>query len=117
MLEVRADITRQVSDSEAHRTIKVWRALCKKMSAFGYCHLDRDPSFLFANSAPAPRQAVWHEGEVRLVKRAWREGYSGLAACLAVAWDSQLSPADAQTLRADQMRRDPIGFFVRRQPG
>jgi hypothetical protein len=112
MLEVRADIARQVSDSEAHRTIKVWRALWKKMSAFGYCHLDRDPPFLFANSAPAPRQAVWHEGEVvRLVKRAWREGYSGLAACLAVAWESQLSPVDARTLRADQMRRDPIGSW------
>jgi hypothetical protein len=82
------------------------------MAAFGYCHVDRDPSILFANTAPSPRQAVWHEGEVvRLIKRAWREGFSGLAACLAVAWDSQLSPVDARTLRADQLRRDPIGSW------
>jgi hypothetical protein len=112
MLQVRADITQAVSESEAHRTIKVWRALWKKMAAFGYCHVDRDPSFLFANNAPSRRQAVWHEGEIcRLVKRTWREGYKGLAACLAVAWDGQLSPVDARTLKADQLRRDPIGSW------
>jgi hypothetical protein len=112
MLQVRADIVQGVSESEAHRTIKVWRALWKKMAAIGYCHIDRDPSFLFANSAPPPRQAIWHEGEVvRLVKRAWREGYGGLAACLAVAWDSQLSPVDARSLKANQMRCDPIGVW------
>jgi hypothetical protein len=82
------------------------------MAAFGYCHIDRDPSFLFANTAPLPRQAVWNEGEVvRLVKRAWREGYCGLAACLSAAWDSQLSPVDARKLRADKLRRDPIGSW------
>jgi len=112
MRQVRADIAQRVSESEAHRTIKVWRALWKKMAAIGYCHIDRDPSFLFANSAPSPRQAVWHEGEVvRLVKRAWREGYSGLAACLSVAWDSQLSPVDARNLKASQLRRDPVGIW------
>ena len=80
MLQVRTDIVQAVSESEAHRTIKVWRALWKKMAAIGYCHIDRDPSFLFVNTAPSPRQEVWHEGEVvRLIKRAWREGYSGLA--------------------------------------
>jgi len=112
MLQVRADIAQKVSESEAHRTIKVWRALWKKMAAIGYCHIDRDPSFLFANTAPSPRQAVWLEGEVvLLIKQAWREGYRGLAACLAVAWDSQLSPVDARSLRADQLHRDPIGSW------
>jgi hypothetical protein len=107
MLNVRADIAQAVSESEAHRTIKVWRALRKKMAAFGYCRVDRDPSFLFANNAPSSRQAVWLEGEiVRLVK-----GYKGLAACLAVAWDSRLPPVDARTVKADQLRRDPIGSW------
>ena len=27
----------RVSESEAHRVIKVWRALWKKMTVFGYC--------------------------------------------------------------------------------
>jgi hypothetical protein len=72
----------------------------------GLCVSDRDPSKLFSNSAPAPRQAVWREGEaVRLVKAAWRSGYKGLAACMAVAWDSQLSPVDARTVKASELRR------------
>ena len=61
LLTLRSDISDSVSDSEGHRVIKVWRALWKKMATFGYCHKDRDPSLLFANSAPAPRQAVWRE--------------------------------------------------------
>jgi len=82
------------------------------MATFGYCVKDADPGKAFANSQPSPRQAVWHEGEVvRLIKRAWREGYSGLGACLAVAWDSQLSPVDARTLSADQLRRDVVGSW------
>ena len=88
------------------------RALWKKMATFGYCHRDRDPSLLFAYSAPAPRQAVWREGEVvRLIKHAWRQDYHGLAACIAVAWDSQLSPVDARKLTAAQLRQDPVGSW------
>ncbi len=112
VLGLRPLVAAKVSESEAHRVIKVWRALWKKMAVFGYCELDRDPSLLFANSAPQPRQAVWSEGEaVRLVKHAWRLGYSGLATCLAVAWDSQLSPIDARSIKANQMRRDPVGMW------
>jgi hypothetical protein len=111
---VTPELADTVSASEAHRLIKVWRALWKKMATFGFCELERDPSLLFANSAPAPRQAVWREGEiVRLVKVAWRQGYRGLAACMAVAWDSQLSPVDARTLKASQLQRDPIGWYFK----
>src|SRR5262249_5701919 len=100
------------SESEAHRVIKVWRALWKKMATLKFCDEKHDPSKLFENAAPEPRQAVWHEGEVvRLIKRAWREGYRGLAACLGVAWDSQLSPVDGRSLKAEQLRRDPIGSW------
>src|SRR5262249_34230260 len=112
LLTLRADIAEAVSESEAHRVIKVWRALWKKMATLKFCDEKHDPSKLFENAAPEPRQAVWHEGEVvRLIKRAWREGYRGLAACLGVAWDSQLSPVDARSLKAEQLRRDPIGSW------
>jgi hypothetical protein len=112
-------VAAKVSESEAHRVIKVWRALWARMAALRceatgrtYCEAGSDPSFQFANSAPAPRQAVWREGEaVRLVKGAWRAGYRGLAALLAVAWDSQLSPVDARKLKASQRRRDPVGSW------
>src|SRR5215470_9564325 len=91
LLNLCTEVADAVSVSESHRMIKVWRALWKKLATFGFCELDRDPSHLFANSAPRPRQMVWREGEVvRLVKVAWRQGYKGLAACMAVAWDSQL---------------------------
>ena len=109
---LRTEVASRVSDSEAHRVIKVWRALWAKMAVMKLCPADQDPSRLFANSAPQPRQDVWAEGEAaRLVKQAWRAGYRGLAALLAVAWDSQLSPVDARNLRVQDKRRDPIGTW------
>jgi hypothetical protein len=107
---LRGTVKAKISESEAHRVIKVWRALWKKMGAFKYCDPNQDPSFAFANTAPEPRQAVWSEAEAaQLAKRAWREGYKGLTACLAVAWDSMLSPVDVRTLKADQLQRDQRG--------
>ncbi len=109
---LRPMIVEKISEAEAHRVIKVWRALWKKMARFGMCALEQDPSLLFANSSPSPRQYVWRNGEaVRLVKCAWRQGYHGLAALLAVAWDSQLSPVDARSLTGNQWRRDPVGTW------
>ena len=82
------------------------------MAVFGMCEAERDPSLMFANPAPQPRQDVWQEGEaVRLIKSAWREGYCGLAALLAVAWDSQLSPVDTRSLKINQLRRDRLGAW------
>jgi hypothetical protein len=51
LLTLRRDISDSVSESEAHRVIKVWRAWWKKMATFGYCNRDRDPSLL---SLPLP---------------------------------------------------------------
>jgi hypothetical protein len=104
-------IEKEVSITERHRTIKVWRALWSKMLG-SYCDGKADPSLSFANSAPAPRQAVWKRREVlQRVQRAWRMGYFGLAACMAVAWDSMLSPVDARRLTPAQCRRDAMGVM------
>ncbi len=106
LLALRTTIAAQVSESEAHRVIKVWRALWKRMALLGFCQMERDPSLFFANSAPRPRQTSWTEGEaVRLVKQAWRSGYHGLAAALGVAWDTQFSPVDCRRLTASQLHR------------
>src|SRR5262249_16624873 len=50
------------------------------------------------------------------VQRAWRQGYYGLAAVIAVAWDTMLSPIDVRQLTAGQRVRDDQGalFFVDR---
>lgn len=111
-------VERQVSVAERHRVIKVWRALWAKMTAMGgYCGDKTDPALSFANTAPDPRQAVWQRREVLVhVQRAWRLGYRGLAACMAVAWDTMLSPVDARRLTPAQCGRDGHGavFFIDR---
>jgi integrase len=89
---------------EAHRVLKIWRAMWKVTAALGYCVRDADPSLGVRNSAAAGRSSTWSDGEAaRLAKRAWRMGYQGLAAIVAVAWDTQLSPGDVRALRASQM--------------
>ncbi len=115
--EFRRKVEELVSLSEAHRTIKIWRAMWKVAAALGYCQRDEDPSLGVRNSAPPPRQGVWREGEVvRLVKAAWRSGYRGLAVLIAVGWDSQLSPVDCRKLTLSQRATDGRGtvFYVDR---
>jgi hypothetical protein len=107
----------QVSLREAHRALKIWRALWKVAAALGYCVRDADPSLGVRNSAAKGRSARWFEGEAaRLAKRAWRMKYYGLAAVICVAWDTQLSPGDVRTLRASQMATAGGGqlFFTER---
>ena len=95
--------------------MKIWRAMWKVSAALGYCIRDADPSLGVRNTAAAGRSLTWTEGEAaRLFKRAWRESYFGLAAAIAVAWDTQLSPGDVHALRASQLRRAASGaiFFA-----
>jgi hypothetical protein len=108
---IRADIEASVSLREAHRVIKVWRALWKVAASMGYCSREADPSLGVRNSAPAPRNALWQEGEVvRLAKAAWRNGFHGLAAVIATSWDTQLSPVDVRRLTAAQAITDASGL-------
>src|SRR5437764_135702 len=97
----RAMINETVSLREAHRAVKIWRALWKVSAALGYCSRDADPSLGVRNTAARGRSATWSEGEaVRLFKRSWRMGYHGLAAIIAVMWSTQMSPGDVRMLRA-----------------
>jgi hypothetical protein len=113
----RAMIEQTVSLREAHRCIKIWRAMWRKLAALGYCVRDADPSLGIINRAAKGRSAVWSEGEVvRLYKRAWRERYYGLGAVIAVLWSTQQSPGDVRTLVASQLVPDGAGavFFTDR---
>lgn len=112
------EIEAKVSATERHRVIKVHRALWKKMAAMNLCSKDADPSLTFANSAPDPRKDVWLHPEVmRLVQRAWRENRRGLAAAIAVAWDTMLSPIDVRKLTAGQYRSGAIFYLDRAKTG
>lgn len=101
----------------AHRMVKTWRALWRVMAAMQYCDAEADPSKILRNTAPKGRKEVWQPGEVaRIAKAAWRRGYRGLAALLAVAWDTQFSPVDVRTLTAAQRYRDGGGsYFLSRR--
>jgi hypothetical protein len=93
------------SVAEAHRAMKIWRALWQVAGAMRYCFADHDPSFGVRRETPKGRSATWEEGEVvRLVKEAWRRGYRGLACIIAIAYDAQLAPVDARSLRIADSR-------------
>jgi hypothetical protein len=106
------EIEREISSTERHRVIKVWRTFFKQMAAHKFLPPgSTDPSKAIKNSAPDPRQATWERREVLAhVDRAWELGYFGLAACIAVAWDSMLSPIDARRLTHAQAGADAQGI-------
>jgi hypothetical protein len=109
---------KKIGVREAHRGLKIWRALwrivgaLKTASGERYCGRNDDPSLGIRRKTPTPRNAIWFEGEaVRLVKRAWRMGYKGLGAALAVAWDTSLSPVDVRRLTGADLTGDAAGPF------
>ena len=110
-----------VSLREAHRALKIWRALWKVSAALGYCVRDADPSLGVRNSAAKGRSETWTEGEaVRLYKRAWRDGYHGLAALIAVSWSNPTCPrrcAGAESITDCQGRERRSVVHQARQNG
>jgi hypothetical protein len=100
MSKWRAALEKKHGRGVAHKTLRVWRTFWKIMLGMKMART-ADPSLGIRNLAPAPRWQRWSEGEtVRLVKTAWRHGYTGLACVIAVAWDNQFSPVDVRTLAA-----------------
>lgn len=107
----RQSIEDDISLREAHRALKIWRALWRVMVALKYAAGD-DPSLAVRNTEPKGRKETWTEGEaVRLVKRALRMGYYGLAAALACMWDGAVAPIDARRLTLAQRRKDDQGTW------
>lgn len=95
----RAMVERNVSLREAQRTIKIWRALWIVAAALKYCERGADPSLGVRNPGPQPRNATWtHLEAIRIAKTAWRSGYRGLCALVAVTWDTSFSPVDSRSL-------------------
>lgn len=110
--DLRHAILKKISLHAAHRLIKIWRAFWQVMASMDMCQSSADPSFLFRNKAPKGRSATWKEIEViKLVKTAWRNGYQGLAALLAVSWDTQFQPGDCRSLTLAMRLRDRRGEY------
>lgn len=90
---------------EAHRAVKIWRALWQVAASLNYCDKTKDPSAGIRRVTPRGRTQCWSEIEaVRLVKRAWRDGYRDLACIIAIVWDTQFQPGDVRTLCAKHLR-------------
>jgi len=112
-----AALLAKIGVRESHRALKIWRALWEQAvkvfkTATGAPYGDRDLSLGIRRKTPTPRNAIWFEGEaVRIVKRAWRMGYHGLAALSAVAWDTSLSPVDVRRLTSAQLIGDATGPY------
>lgn len=111
-----AAVLEATSVHEAFLAMKIWRALWRKAGTLNkpngdrYCDRDKDPSLGIRRKTPPKRSATWQFDEVRrLVKTAWRMKYYGLAATLAVAWDTMLSPVDVRGLTTGQLTPDPKG--------
>ena len=106
MSELRDSIEAKVSNREAHRVIKVWRAFWKVMAAMGYCDRTADPSLGIKNKSSKGASATWEPIEVwQIIRHAWREGHTGIALAVSLMWDTGCSPIDARTAKASQIAR------------
>ena len=67
-----ADVLRRAGVREAHRAMKIWRALWGVAAAMRYCERDADPSLGIRRVTPQGRSAVWQGTEVvALIHKAW----------------------------------------------
>ena len=86
----RSVVAENVSEREAHRCIKIWRALwqVRRRSTTAIATQTRASGCGIAE--PEGRSAVWANAEVvSSARRVARQDYHGLAAVIAVAWDTQ----------------------------
>lgn len=121
-LEIVSEWRKRVEDDkslrEAHRAMKIWRALWKVAAAMKYCSAPEDPSLAVRNKEASGRKEIYSEGEVvRLVKAGIRAGYRGYACIVALMWDGALSPIDGRTITAGQMHKDGKGTWFRYSRG
>lgn len=83
---------------EAHRAMKIWRALYNVAASMQYCVPERDPSMGVRRLTPKGRTATWDAAEVvAMIHKAWRGGFHGLAIAISIAWDTGFSPVDVRT--------------------
>lgn len=100
---------------EAHRAMKIWRALWNVLGSLKRADGERyvtgdDPSLGIRRENPQARTAIWtYDEAVRLVKRAIRMKFYGLAAALAVCWDTQFSPVDVRSVTTAKLYPDAQG--------
>lgn len=116
--EWRLAVENDKSLREAHRAMKIWRALWRVAAAMGYCIAGSDPSSAVRNKEAKGRSSIYSQREVStLIKAAIRSGFHGYACIAAIMWDGALSPVGGRTITAAQMRKDRHGTWFEYQRG
>lgn len=102
--------------NEAHRILKVWRALLSALVSYGL--RTSAPIGRVANPAPKGREGLWTHGDViTLVWIAALSGHKGMAAAIRLAWGAMLSPVDVWTLPRSGWRTGASGAQLATQRG
>lgn len=94
--------------NEAHRTLKIWRALLSALVSYEL--RPTAPIGRVSNPAPKGRDGLWTHDEVLVL--AWVAalmGHKGMAAAIRLAWGSMLSPVDVWTLPRSGWRTGASG--------
>lgn len=102
----------EASWNEAHRTLKVWRALLGALKSYEL--RASAPIGRVSNPAPRGRDALWRHDEVMTL--AWAaalHGYGGMAAAIRVIWDAMLSPVDGRQLSLEGWRAGATSTQIR----
>lgn len=113
-------LKKQLSKSDAHRTLKVWRAILNMLAKKNL--LAKAPIGAVTNPMPEGRGQFWLAWEVARLMRAahllhlFTKDDKWLAAGLLVrlAWETAMSPPDCRTFALAMMRQDRSGWYLER---
>lgn len=106
----------EMSWNEAHRTLKIWRALLNALVSYGF--RPSAPIGRVSNPAPKGREGLWSHDEVMTL--AWAaalHGHTGMATAIRLAWGGMLSPGDCWSLPREGWRPDGRISHQRRKTG
>jgi hypothetical protein len=92
------DAKLKLSWDEAHRTLKIWRALMNALVSYELRPVA--PIGRVSNPAPKGRQEIWlHDEIMQLAWVAALSGDFGQATAIRLAWGAMLAPVDVWTLK------------------
>lgn len=102
--------------NEAHRILKVWRALLSALVSYEI--RDSAPIGRVSNPAPKGRNSLWtHDDVMTLAWVAALSGHKGMSVAIRLAWGAMLSPVDVWTLPRSGWRTGASGTQLATQRG
>lgn len=106
-------LKRDLSASDAHRTLKVWRALLNMLAKKHL--LARAPIGAVTNPLPKGRGQFWLASEVaRMIRASRKLKRPAVGLLIRLAWETALSPVDCRTLSLAMLKQDRNGWYIDR---